>query len=244
MQYRVHRDAVPAGHVSTGLPLTLLRVALAAIVLSAVAAAALPAAASEGTSGAVRGSAAVGEPLFYPCTGCHPVPAAGGGKGLPNGFDGHNIVLAGHAALGEGSNACLVCHSDSAENPGVLKVGDGSTVSITGDVSKVCFRCHSAVYQEWKNGSHGAGRNKCTAAGCHNPHTPGFIFGSFLLPFVGNGFQAGVAAETATFTPLASPPVSAPTETPSWMPGLVVVGLIAAGGLTGSLIRGRSRNGS
>jgi hypothetical protein len=192
---------------------------------------------------AFAGKAATGEPLFYPCAACHPVEPGEveGGRALPNGFEGHRIVLEGHAVLGEGAAACLVCHDDPSRDPGKLIQIDGTLVDITGDVSSVCFRCHANMYREWEAGMHGNRQPKCSASGCHDPHTPGWISAEPLLPFVGTGFMAQVKPETALFVPLAGPPGNYPIETPPWLVTLSVLGVIVAGGLTGSLVRGRSK---
>jgi len=127
------------------------------------------------------------------------------------------------------------------QDPGLLRLADGTFVEITGDVSKVCFRCHSAIYREFVAGAHGAGRPKCSSAGCHDPHTPGYMYADALLPFVGSGFSMRVGSEMATFTPLAGPPAEPPIQNPQWLVNLTLLGLVVAGGLTGTLVRGRSR---
>lgn len=189
------------------------------------------------------GSPGYGDPLFYPCTSCHPV--LGDGKRLPNGFKEHKITLVGHDVLGTTDDVCEVCHQDAAHDPGKLRVVGDEFVDIAEKdqtkLSKVCHRCHARVYRDWENGSHGANKDKCTESGCHNPHSPGVIFGEMLLPFVGNGFSAVVAPETQDFTPLAGPPVPAPVTTPQWLIALTVVGVVAAGGMAGSLVKGRSK---
>jgi hypothetical protein len=42
---------------------------------------------------ALAAKAATGEPLFYPCSSCHPVAADSAARKLPNGFKKHRIVL-------------------------------------------------------------------------------------------------------------------------------------------------------
>jgi hypothetical protein len=194
---------------------------------------------------ALAGQASAGELFFYPCTSCHPVAsgAVEGGRKFPIDFKGHEIVLLGHDKLGAGDAACLVCHEDAEKNPGMLKTIDGSLVDITGDVSLVCFRCHSAKYSEWKAGVHGRGEPKCTAAGCHDPHTPGWIYAGPLMPFVGTGFQFRVLPARQAFTPLMNPAPRGipPVETPLWFAVLVTLGVVTAGGLVGKLILGRSK---
>lgn len=193
---------------------------------------------------AYAGQASLGEPLFYPCTSCHPVAVGAGparSAALPNKFKGHQIVLRGHDVLGRGVAACLVCHDDPAKDPGKLKLVDGTLVDITGDVSGVCYRCHSTKYKAWKAGIHGKHEAKCTAAGCHDPHTPEWIFVGSLTPFVGTGFQTQVLTERQPFTPLFSPPPSPPVYTPSWLVALTALGVVVAGGIAGALVRGRSR---
>jgi len=193
---------------------------------------------------AYAGQASTGKLFFYPCTTCHPVVMGADGqptKRLPNGFKGHDIVLVGHDVLGEGTEACLACHDDPARNPGKLKLIDGSLVDIQGDIAGVCQKCHSAKYKEWKAGTHGKNLPKCTAAGCHDPHSPQWIYAAPQLPFVGTGFQARMVSQRRPFTPLASPPVPPLVVTPVWLVvGLGVFGIIAAG-LLGWLIVGRVR---
>jgi hypothetical protein len=194
---------------------------------------------------AFAGQASTGDLFFYPCTSCHPVSptAVASGRKFPNGFTGHEIVLAGHDVLGKDGAACLACHEPPTADPGMLKTVDGSLVDIRGDVSLVCFRCHSARYAEWKAGVHGKRQPKCTSAGCHDPHTPGFIYAGPLLPFVGTGFQFRVRPARQAFTPLASPAPRGipPVETPTWFVVVVVLGLFAAAGMVAALIRGRSK---
>jgi hypothetical protein len=193
---------------------------------------------------ALAGQASSGELFFYPCTTCHPVSpgAVRSGRKFPNGFTGHEIVLVGHDVLGKGKAACLACHDDPSRDPGKLKSIDGGLVDIQGDVSLVCARCHSAKYAEFKAGVHGKSEPKCTAAGCHDPHTPGFIYAKPQLPFVGTGFQFRARPERVVFTPLASPAPHGipPVETPVWFAALVVIGAVLAAGLVVVLIQGRS----
>jgi len=192
---------------------------------------------------AFAGQAATGELFFYPCTSCHPVAegAVQSGRKLPNDFKGHAIALAKHDELGQGSAACLVCHDGPAKNPGKLKLIDGTLIDITGDVSLVCFRCHSAKYREWKAGTHGRRMPKCTSAGCHDPHTPGWIYARPLLPFVGGGFQFQVLSVRQPFMPLASPSPAPPTHVPTWFYAVAALGVAVAAGIAGKLILGRSK---
>lgn len=187
------------------------------------------------------GQAASGEPLFYPCSSCHPVTVSDGktSRPLPNGFDGHRVKLEAHDRLGRGDAACLVCHDDPAKDPGKLKLMDGSLVDIAGDVSSVCYRCHSAKYREWKAGTHGKGLPKCTASGCHDPHTPSWIYAEPTPPFVATGFQARAVSERVAFTPLASFPVPPPVETPAWLMVAATLGVALSAGIAGALTLGR-----
>lgn len=195
---------------------------------------------------ASAGQASSGELLFYPCSSCHPVTKAPGAerpsKKMPGDFPGHEIVLEGHDALGKGDAACLACHEEPGGDPGKLKLADGTTIDITDDTAKVCYRCHSDKYAEWEAGEHGPDRDTCTAAGCHDPHTPRYIFASALFPFVGSGFQFEAVAERAPFMPLMPPPPPAPVRTPAWFVALTLLGVAAAGGLITRLIQGRRRS--
>lgn len=191
---------------------------------------------------AFAGQAAPGELFFYPCDSCHPV-AEGSGPivGDPIDFEGHEIVLEGHDNLGEGSTACLVCHDDPSKDPGMLKLADGTFIAITGDTSRVCFQCHSAKYNEWKAGTHGRNQPKCTSSGCHDPHTPGYMYAGPLLPFVGSGFQFKVLPETEPFTAFPSPAPAPPVQTPMWFAALAALGLVVVGGQTFVLLKGRQK---
>lgn len=188
---------------------------------------------------AEAGQAALGQPVFYPCTSCHPVVGGQPSTKLPNGFKGHRIELEVHDKLGAGSAACLTCHEDPAKDPGKLKLLGGATVDITGDVSKVCYRCHSEKYKEWEAGAHGRNEAKCTSSGCHDPHTPSYIYAKELLPFVGTGFQARTVSERVAFTPLASAPAPAPVETPGWLIIATGLGAVLSAGLVGFITLGR-----
>lgn len=207
-----------------------------AVVLAALLILAVPAV-------ALAGQASSGELFFYPCTSCHPirfVPSTQKPIGpLPNNFQGHQIVLQGHDVLGVGNKACLVCHDDPTRNPGMLKLADGSLIDINGDTALVCYRCHSTKYKEWKAGTHGKHKDKCTAAGCHDPHTPQYIYAGPTMPFIGTGWQFQVLSKRVPFMALMSPAPSPPVTIPGWFVGLAVVGLVAAGGLGGTLLVGR-----
>jgi hypothetical protein len=185
---------------------------------------------------AFAGQASTGELFFYPCTDCHPVTMVPGpvpgtevpSHPLPNGMTGHKIVLETHDALGAGDidTACLTCHDDPLKNPGKLKIAGGKFVDVKGDVSLVCYPCHEAKYKEFKQGTHGKHFATCVAAGCHDPHTPNYIYVSPLTPYLGTGFQIrAVGADRVPFKPLMSPPLPPPTITPMWYLISVAVGL-------------------
>lgn len=195
-------------------------------------------------SPAIAGQASSGELLFYPCTSCHPVTMQPGTdrptRKLPGDFPGHEIVLVGHDVLGTGDAACLACHDDPAKDPGKLKLADGSLIDITGDTAQVCYRCHSAKYNEWKAGTHGRHKPTCTAAGCHDPHTPRWIYAESLPPFVGSGFQFKVLSGREPFTAFAPPAPAPPTDIPQLFVIAVVLGVAAAAARVAGLVRGRS----
>jgi len=183
---------------------------------------------------AFAGQASSGQLFFYPCISCHPVNMVAGpggtehpSKPLPNGMQGHKIVLEAHDKLGSAtSDACLVCHDDPSRNPGKLKLIDGTLIDITGDISLVCYRCHEAKYKDFRQGTHGNHKESCVAAGCHDPHTPNYIYAGPVKPFVGVGFQfKGVGQARVPFKPLMSPPLPPPTVNPTWFLIAVAVGL-------------------
>lgn len=178
---------------------------------------------------AFAGRAASGELLFYPCSSCHPLPRDDAGGVLPNDFAGHQIELRGHDVLGEGTQACLVCHDGPGRDPSRLVVLGEDSARVGGDVSRVCWGCHAAVYDEWAAGIHGRNQPSCTTAGCHDPHSPAWIYGAPLPPFTGTGFEVRAVSERATFTPLAAYPVKPPVETPVWLVAAAVLSLAACG---------------
>lgn len=192
---------------------------------------------------AYAGTSSIGDPVFYPCTSCHPVVNGQATGTLPNGFKGHQVELQSHDKLGKGSAACVVCHDDPAKDPGKLKLVDGTLADINDPaaVSEVCYQCHSEKYKEWEQGVHGKRADKCTTSGCHDPHTPAYIYASELLPFVGTGFQTVAVAENTSFTPLASPPIPAPVYTPWWISLAAGVGAVVSAGLIGFITLGRRK---
>ena len=208
--------------------------AMAALCIAALALSAAP---------AFAGQASTGELLYYPCTTCHPVGAdLKPLHPLPNDFKGHQIVLEGHDKLGKGEAACLACHDDPTKNPGMLKSIDGSLVDIsTGDIATVCERCHSTKYKEFKAGTHGKHKPSCVAGGCHDPHTPQFIYAAPLLPFQGTGFQFRVLPTRASFKPFPPPAPNPAMTTPGYIPVVAFLGFMVAIGLVGMLVMGRSK---
>ncbi len=192
---------------------------------------------------AYAGLSASGEAAFYPCTDCHPVRVDAKGnptKPLPNGMKKHEITLEVHDILGEGDKACLACHDDPTRNPGMLLLPDGSLVDITGDVSRVCQRCHFEKYREFTAGIHGKHADKCSAAGCHNPHSPSWIYVKPLPPFQGTGMEVNaVGPDREAFKPFASPPVPPAVYTPTWLAALALLGSVVSLGLVAYVSRGR-----
>jgi hypothetical protein len=185
------------------------------------------------------GQASSGELLFYPCTSCHPVTDGVASGALPNDFAGHQIELVGHDVLGEGIEACVVCHDDPSRDPGKLRVLGGGFVDAGGDISRACYTCHAGMYEEWAAGIHGRDQPTCTSAGCHDPHSPSWIYGDPLLPFVGTGFQVRAVSDSELFTPLAAYPVSAPVYTPPWLWFATAAAAAIAIGLVVYMLRGR-----
>lgn len=184
---------------------------------------------------AQAGKASSGQLLWFPCDKCHPL----GTKPIPPEFDGHQVILNGHDQLGSGRAACIVCHDSADRNPGILKLTDGKLVNVDGDVSQVCYKCHSEKYKEWKEGMHGK-LPGCTAEGCHDPHTPSWIAISPLLPYLGTTLEVKVASERTPFKAL--PPPASPPATPI-LPLLQIVAgigfLAIAGLLIGPVLLGR-----
>lgn len=191
---------------------------------------------------AFAGHSASGKPAFQPCTRCHPVTLDANGKStrpLPNGFEKHEITLEVHDTLGTGTKACLACHDDPTRNPGRLILPDGGLVDITGDVSRVCQRCHFEKYREFKAGIHGKHQPKCSAQGCHDPHTPSWIYLKALPPFQGTGIEINaVGSDREPFKPLASPPPYAAVLTPGWLKVLASLGGLGALASLGYVIFG------
>lgn len=193
---------------------------------------------------ASAGHASTGELAFYPCTRCHPVTLGADGKPtkpLPMGLEKHEIVLESHDILGAGDKACLACHDEPTKNPGMLKLADGSLIEVDGDTSRVCQRCHFEKYRDFQVGVHGKRAAKCTAAGCHDAHTPSWIYVAALPPFQGTGFEVRAVGERVAFTPFAPPPVYPPVETPLWLTIVASLGAVVSAGMVGLIIRGRSK---
>jgi len=190
---------------------------------------------------AIAGRSATGEAAFRPCTNCHPVTLGPDGKPtkpLPNKFKKHEITLEVHDVLGAGGTACLACHDAPSRNPGKLVLPDGALVDIDGDVSRVCQRCHFEKYQAWKAGIHGKNEPKCSAAGCHDPHTPSWIYVPALPPFQGTGMEVRAVSDREPFKPMASPPVAPAPVTPGWLQIVTTLGGLAALGALAYVIRG------
>jgi hypothetical protein len=163
-------------------------------------------------------------------------------KPLPIGLTKHEITLEVHDVLGTDDKACLACHDDPTRNPGMLILPDGSLVEITGDVSRVCQTCHMEKYREWQAGVHGKHQPKCTASGCHDPHTPSWIYVGALPPFQGTGMEVNaVGADRVAFRPFPGPPVPPPVVTPLWFAILAGVGSAVSLILIVSMLRGRSK---
>ena len=198
-----------------------------------------------GAAPAMADRAATGKLAFAPCDRCHPVYVDAQGKPtkpLPNGFEQHQIELEVHDILGEGDKACLACHDDPTRDPGQLILADGSLVDITGDVSQVCQRCHFEKYTEFKLGIHGKHADTCSAAGCHNPHTPSWIYVAPLPPSQGTGFEVNaVGADREAFRPYPGYPVDAHVFTPAWLSIAAALGAVVSGGLLGFVILGRRK---
>ncbi len=196
------------------------------------------------SASASAGKSSTGELAFHPCTDCHPVTVGADGeptKPLPNGFEKHEIELEKHDILGEGDKACLACHDAPTKDPGKLLLPDGTFVDITGDVSRVCQRCHFEKYNQWQVGIHGKQAEKCTSAGCHDPHTPSWIYVPALPPFQGTGVEVRAVSAREPFKPMASPPVPPPVYTPTWLTVAAAIGAVAALGMVGFMISGRSK---
>jgi len=190
---------------------------------------------------AEAGRAASGELFFYPCTDCHPVTLDSSGApvgDLPGDFAGHEIVLESHDVLGEGSAACKACHDDPANDPGMLTLVDGTLIDIK-EAPRLCHQCHSDKYAEWEAGAHGRNQPSCTSAGCHDPHTPSYIYAEPLLPFVGAGFQFRAVSDREPFTPLPPPAPEPAVHTPAWFALLAALGVVLAGAQVFRLARGR-----
>lgn len=191
---------------------------------------------------AFAGHSATGQLAFYPCTQCHPVTLDAEGKPtkpLPIGMAKHEVTLEVHDILGGGTAACVVCHDDPTANPGMLRLSDGSLVEITGDVSRVCQRCHFEKYREWTLGIHGKHEAKCSAAGCHDPHTPSWIYMKALPPFQGTGVEIKAVANREPFQPLAPPPLKPAVYTPIWLAVVAGVGMCVVLAILGYLVLGK-----
>jgi hypothetical protein len=193
---------------------------------------------------AFAGHSSTGKAAFVPCTRCHPVTVDDDGrptKVLPNGFKKHEITLEVHDVLGKDEAACLACHDSPQRDPGKLLTPDGTLVDVTGDVSRVCQKCHFEKYREWKAGIHGKRAPKCTSGGCHDPHTPSWIYVPALPPFLGTGIEVRAVSDRQPFKPLASPPIEAPVTTPLWLVIVTSIGAAVSAATVAFLVTGRSK---
>jgi hypothetical protein len=193
---------------------------------------------------AFAGQSSTGKQAFVPCTRCHPVFVDANDKPtkpLPNGFKKHEITLEVHDILGKGGEACLACHESPTTDPGKLKTPDGSLVDVTGDVSRVCQKCHFEKYRDWQAGIHGKRAPKCTSGGCHDPHTPSWIYVAALPPFQGTGLEVRAVGKREPFKPLASPPLPAPVTTSLWLVIVASLGAVVSAGILAYLVLGRSK---
>lgn len=214
--------------------------ALAGLILAALVVLAWSAA----PTAAYAGRSSTGELAFYPCDRCHPVVLGANGKPtkpLPIELEQHEIVLEVHDTLGKDDAACLACHDDPSRDPGQLVLPDGTLEPITGEVSRVCQRCHFEKYREWEAGIHGKDAPKCSASGCHDPHTPSWIYIPALPPFQGTGIEVRAVSEREPFTPLAGPPVPPAVYTPLWLSLPTALGGVVVLGLLGYVVFGRSK---
>jgi hypothetical protein len=191
---------------------------------------------------ALAGRAATGDLAFYPCDRCHPVSVDSKGHlshPLPHGMKKHQIELEVHDILGKDERACLACHDDPSRNPGMLVLPDGSLVDIKKNPSAVCQRCHFDMYRRWKVGAHGRGEAKCSAAGCHDPHTPSWIYIRALPPFQGTGLEVdAVGSDREPFKPFAAPPLPAEVTTPGWLTAVALLGFAGCASIVGFLVVG------
>lgn len=103
----------------------------------------------------------------------------------------HARVLQGHDKLGEGSEACRVCHSST--QMGVLHLAGGETLLPMSDSPKLCAQCHQARYESWVAGTHGMpawkegiveihGVSQVGCISCHDPHQPQVAFSGITRP--------------------------------------------------------------
>lgn len=152
----------------------------------------------------------LGHLILYPCDSCHPV----GEKQPPVNFEGHTITLSYHDKLAPGREACLVCHFPANQDPGVLKVGDGSTIRVTDNVSIICYRCHNQKYKEWQAGIHGRLQPSCNSQNCHNPHTPNWVGVMALPPYLPDTRIVDFIKPSSIYA-LPAPPPDLPIETPT-----------------------------
>jgi hypothetical protein len=79
------------------------------------------------------------------------------------------------------------------------------------------------------------------AAGCHDPHTPQYIYAGPLRPFLGTGFQFKILPVRQPFTPLASPPLAPATVTPVWFLAISMAGFLIVAGIIGMLVLERPK---
>ena len=195
---------------------------------------------------ALAGQAASGQLFFDPCTSCHPIASGAieGGRKLPNDFKSHEIALEGHDKLGAGEAACVVCHESADKNPGMLKTIDGTSRRYQGRrLARLLQVPLRRSTRSGRPGSTGVGPPSAPPPAATTLTRRGWIYAGPLMPFVGTGFQFRVLPDRKPFMPLMAPAPRGipPVETPVWFAIVVTLGVVAAGGLVGTLIVGRSK---
>jgi hypothetical protein len=110
---------------------------------------------------------------------------------------------------------------------------------VTGDVSQVCQRCHFEKYREWEAGIHGKDAPKCSASGCHDPHSPSWIYMEALPPFQGTGVEILAVGNRQPFQPLAGPPLAPRVFTPLWLSIVTGLGALLVLAVLGYLLLGK-----
>jgi len=88
----------------------------------------------------------------------------------------HPRTLTYHDKLGQGDQACYICHVSTDATMRNIHLLDGTAFDFTDSAgsAQLCGQCHQQRYAAWLEGTHGIPGTIAglPCADCHNPHKP------------------------------------------------------------------------